>query len=102
MQYPWNFGDNSTNPKTISGYLAKLRAVFVSAHLSENTFSFVKYGSYCLAGQNLKIHSSWLNIFHILGNNLPFQYNILIHFIKSSQWLGSKGNNYALLCNLVY
>lgn len=29
MQYPWNFGDNSMNPKTISGYLAKLRAVFV-------------------------------------------------------------------------
>lgn len=46
MQYPWNFGDNSMNPKTISGYLAKLRAVFVSAHLSENAFSFVKYGSY--------------------------------------------------------
>lgn len=43
MQYPWNFGDNSMNPKTIHGYLAKLRAVFVSAHLSENAFSFVKY-----------------------------------------------------------
>lgn len=30
MQYPWNFGDNSMNPETISGYLAKFRAVFVS------------------------------------------------------------------------
>lgn len=43
MQYPWNFGDNSMNPKTIYGYLAELRAVFVSAHLSENAFSLVKY-----------------------------------------------------------
>lgn len=34
------------NPKTISGYLSKIRAVFTSAHLSEKAFSFVKYGSY--------------------------------------------------------
>jgi hypothetical protein len=46
MQYPWNFGDNSMNPKTISDFLAKLRTVFVSAQLSENASFFVKYGSY--------------------------------------------------------
>lgn len=34
------------NLKTISGSLAKLRAVFVSAHFRENTFSFVEDGSY--------------------------------------------------------
>lgn len=46
MQYLWNFGDSSMNPKTISDYLAKIRAVFTSAHRSEKAFSFVKYGSY--------------------------------------------------------